>query len=163
VGFLDRFRSQPTSRTAAAVAVLASRTLDVVGESYRQDTLRQVAAKATGSGPYLADLTEKALGLAEHRRFDRIWFRALLFREPDNPADTNAVAVHADGVGLIGYLSRDEAINYQPVFAALGRHGVAVASCPAFLTGGGPDMSYGAVLCISRPDKIVRDLADKPP
>jgi hypothetical protein len=31
----------------------------------------------------------------------------VLLSEPGNEHDTNAIAVHADGIGLLGYLSRD--------------------------------------------------------
>jgi hypothetical protein len=37
------------------------------------------------------------------------------------------------------------------------------ASCPAFLIGGEPDKpSYGVMLCLSSPDKVVSDLAETP-
>jgi hypothetical protein len=83
----------------------------------------------------------------------------VLFCEPNNEYDGNAIAVHADGVGHLGYLSRDDAIDYQPVFAALGQRGYTVAVCPAFLIGGEPDKpSYGVLLCLSSPDRVIEDL-----
>jgi hypothetical protein len=79
-------------------------------------------------------LPEKLLRPAEHAMLasnphrnqepERVrWFQAALVPEPNNPHDRNAVAVYADGVGLIGYLSRDDAIEYQSVFVALRQRG----------------------------------------
>jgi hypothetical protein len=80
--------------------------------------------------------------------------------EPNNPVDANAIAVYADGVGLVGYLNRDDAIDYAPIFPELHKHGCNVGSCPAFLIGGEPGKpSFGVLLCLSSPDEIVRDLA----
>jgi hypothetical protein len=85
------------------------------------------------------------------------WFRAVLARELYNEHDENAV--HADGVEHVGYLSSDDAISYQGVFEALATHGISVASCPAFLIGGEPSKpSYRVMLCLSSPERIVRDL-----
>jgi hypothetical protein len=87
------------------------------------------------------------------------WFRAALIPEPGNEYDLNAIAVYADAVGMVGYLSRDDAIDYQPVFAALKEQGCTVGACPAYLVGGEPGKpSYGAVLCLSGPDRVLRAL-----
>jgi hypothetical protein len=84
-----------------------------------------------------------------------------LVHEKANEYDRNAISVWADGVGLVGYLSRDDAADYQPIFAALRRHGCETASCPAFLIGGEPAKpSYGVMLCLSSPEKVVSDLAE---
>ena len=83
-----------------------------------------------------------------------------MFCERDNEFDENAIAVHADGVGHVGYLSRDDAIEYQPVFAALDALGASVAACPAFLTGAPEMTTWGVKLCLSEPDRILRDLTE---
>jgi hypothetical protein len=145
------------------MTVHASGLLEVVGESYRQDTLRRVAARATGPEPFLADLSGRARKIAETEP-QRRWFRVALIREEDSKHDRNAIAAYADGVGLIGYLSRDDAVDYQPIFATLSARGCSVASCPAFLIGGEPGKpSYGVMLCLSNPDTIVRDLDEGAP
>jgi hypothetical protein len=90
------------------------------------------------------------------------WFRAALLREPDNPYDKNAIAVHGTGVGLIGYLDRQTALDYAPVFEELARQGYSVGACPAVLTGGGEGKSWGVVLCLSAPDAVIGDLQASP-
>lgn len=126
--------------------------------------LRRLARKATYPGAYLEYLTGRALEIAESEPDSRRWFRAVLFPETTNPADPKAIAVHADGVGHVGYLSRDDARAFRRVFDALSDQGYAVATCPAFLIGGQPDKpSYGVMLCLSGPAQILRDLEENPP
>lgn len=137
----------------------AAGTVDVVGESYRQDVLGRVAQQATDSSPYLADLKGKARAIAVKDKESR-WFRAALFHEPDNPHDPNAIAVHADGHGLVGYLDRETAIDYRPVFDELAKQRVRIGACPAMLTGGRKGTSWGVVLCLSSPEAVISDLRD---
>ena len=140
-----------------ATKLLAGDIVEVVGESYRQDTLRRVETTATNSWPYLDELTGYARRRAEEDLEGR-WFRAVLVREPDNPADPHAIAVHADDVGAVGYLSRANALAYAPVFEALARAGSTQGTCPGFLIGGGRGAGLGVLLCLSPPDDVVRDL-----
>jgi hypothetical protein len=136
----------------------ASEIVEVVGESYRQEALARVASGCTDRSPYLGELTGYARARAKEDEDGR-WFRALLLREPDNPVDRDAVAVFADGVGHIGYLSSEDAVEYGPVFDALGRRGRTVGACPAILIGGGPGKpNYGALLCLSAPQRVIQDL-----
>ena len=139
-----------------ATKLLAGDIVEVVGESYRQDVLQRVAATATNSWPYLDELTGYARRRAEEDLEGR-WFRAALVREPDNPADPQAIAVRAD-VGAVGYLSRANALAYAPVFEVLARVGSTQGTCPAFLIGGGRGAGLGVLLCLSPPDDVVRDL-----
>jgi hypothetical protein len=133
--------------------------VEVVGESYRQDTLKRLAARTTNCEAFLADLSGYAKRRAEQEQGNR-WFRAALMLEPNNPVDENAIAVYADGVGHVGYLNRDDAIDYAPIFPELNKHGCAVGSVPAFLIGGEPGKPFfGVLLCLSSPDEVVRDLA----
>lgn len=141
---------------SVAIALHAAGIVEVVGESYRQNVLHQVAVRATSADAFLDELSGYARERAEDTP-DR-WFRAELVREPTNPADPRAVAVHAAGVGQIGYLRRNVARTYAPVFAALERLGSSVGTCPAFLIGGEAGKGYGALLCLSAPDVVVRDL-----
>jgi len=165
MGFLDRLRGRqsPRSYTGNAITLHAGQLLEVVGESHRQDALGQVAARCTDGVPYLADLSGRARKIAEGEP-GRRWFRAVLICEPNNVGDRKAIAVYADGVGLIGYLNRDDAIDYQPVFVALRARGVAAGSVPAMLIGGEPGKpSYGVLLCLSSPTRIVQDLDESMP
>jgi hypothetical protein len=158
MGFLSRLFGQKPSRTAEAMTLHASQLVEVVGESHRQGALTRVAASAGAAGPFLEDLSGRALKIAESE-LGKSWFRAVLVCEPGNKQDPNAVAVHADGVGLIGYLNRNDAIDYQPVFAALRARGCSAGSCPAFLIGGETGKpTFGVMLCLSSPEKIVIDL-----
>ncbi|RDI76060.1 hypothetical protein Gocc_0479 [Gaiella occulta] len=144
------------------MTVHAGGLVEVVGESHRQDVLKRLAGRTVGSATFLDDLSGRARKIAEEKRDGR-WFRAALIHEKANEYDLNAISVWADGVGLVGYLSRDDAAEYQPMFAALRRHGCETASCPAFLIGGEPGKpSYGVMLCLSSPERIVSDLTDTP-
>jgi hypothetical protein len=159
MGLLDRLRGRTTPRQTTAITVHAGDLVEVVGESYRQGALQRVAAITTDGVPFLDELSGRPRKIAEEE--DRRWFRAVLFCELGNEHDPNAIAVHADGVGHIGYLSRDDAVDYQPVFAALAGRGYCVASCPAFLIGGEPGKpTYGALLCLSSPDRVIQDLQE---
>lgn len=143
-----------------ALTLHAGGTLSVVGESYRQDALEEVARTATGPEPYDAELKGRARAVAREK--GRLWFQAALLREPDNAWDENAIAVHASGVGLVGYLDRETAIDYAPVFEELARQGCAVGACPAVLTGGGEKAFWGVVLCLSSPEAITPICAHHP-
>lgn len=78
-------------------------------------------------------------------------------REPDNPHDPDAIAVHAQGGGLLGYLKREDARRYAQVFQPLEKRGCEAATCPAMLMGGGAK-SYGVVLAISAPGYVLNAL-----
>ena len=160
MGFLAQLFGRTPARSLNATTVHASQLVGIVGESHRQDTLRRISG--TGCGPYLAELSGHALKVAEKEAdSNERWFRAALFCERANEYDENAIAVHADGVGHLGYLSAEDAMDYQPVFTALEALGSSVAACPAFLIGGVPGKpSYGVMLCLSSPDRIIRDLTD---
>jgi hypothetical protein len=162
MGFLKRPRGGSGERLQAmdALALHAGGMLSVVGESRRQNALARVARNATGRSR-ISPNSRAALGVRRGRR-GGLWFRAALLREPDNPYDESAIAVHATGVGLIGYLDRETALDYAPVFEELARQGCSVGACPAMLIGGGEDKSWGAVLCLSSPDAVIGDLRSPP-
>jgi hypothetical protein len=159
MGLLDKLRGRDGSAVAPSVeafSVHASELVEIVVESHQQDRLRRI--KPTGSAPFLEDLSGFARKVAEREPNGR-WFRAVLVREPDNEHDENVIAVHADGVGQVGYLSSYDAISYQGFFEALATHGISVASCPAFVIRGEPSKpTYSVMLCLSSPERIVRDL-----
>jgi hypothetical protein len=67
----------------------------------------------------------------------RVDVRVALVPQPDNPHDPNAVAVEIDG-RLVGYLSRDDAVVWQPIVQVVADHG-ALAVCDAMIAGRGPE------------------------
>ena len=115
--------------------------LGIVGESYRQDELRALSRRTTDASRFRADLVAYAADVADEEP-DRRWFLAVLVREPDNPKDPEAVAVHAESGGKLGYLKREDARRYAQVFRSLEKRGYDAAACPALLNGGG-DKSFG--------------------
>jgi hypothetical protein len=79
------------------------------------------------------------------------------------PEDPEAVAVHAEGDGKVGYLSRDDARRYAQVFQSLEKRGYDAAACQASLNGGGGGKSFGVVLAISAPGHVFNDLTSSHP
>ena len=157
MGLFSRVLDRRPSVKSTAMTLHAGGLVEVVGESHRQDVLRHVATQ--DSSEYLDDLSGRARRIAETEQ--RRWFRAALVCEPDNEYDRNAIAVYADGVGRVGYLSRDDAADYQPAFAALRSRGCSIGSVPAFLIGGEPGKpSLGVLLCLSSPQKVIKDLEE---
>ena len=162
MGFLDGLLGRAPKPAEAPVRKLnacvvhAGGLLGIVGESYRQDELRELSRRTTDASEFREDLVDYAAEVADNEP-DRRWFLAVLVREPDNPKDQNAIAVHAQGGGKLGYLTRENARRYAQVFDSLDKRGYSAAACPAMLTGGG-DESYGVVLAISAPGYVLRDL-----
>jgi len=169
VGFLDRALGrtpehdpapepdQARTFTLDACVVHAGGLLGIVGESYRQDELRVLAERTADVSEFREELVDYAAEVAD-REPDRRWFRAVLVREPDNPKDSNAIAVYAQAGGKVGYLAREDARHYEQVFESLEKRGYGAAACPAMLMGGGAGESYGVVLAISAPGYVLHDL-----
>lgn len=87
-------------------------------------------------------------------------FRAMLQPEPTNAFDPNAIRVVAEGSDTVGYLSREDAICYQPAFDLLTRHN-RVGVCRAQLTGGvGEKRSFGVLLNLRDVDELLMFLRD---
>jgi hypothetical protein len=169
VGFFDRLLGKAPEgngegRNLNACVLHAGGLLGIVGESYRQDELRLLSARTTDASAFREDLVDYAAEVADSEP-DRRWFLAVLVREPDNPNDQHAIAVHAKGGGKLGYLKREDARRYERVFESLEKRGYDAAACPAMLTGGGADKSYGVVLAISAPGPVLQDLTaeERPP
>jgi hypothetical protein len=160
VGFLDRLlgrhAAERTALTVNPYQVHAGGLLGIVGESYRQDELRALSRRTTDVAQFREDLAAYAGEVADEEP-DRRWFLAVLVREPNNPYDADAVAVHAQGGGKLGYLSRDDARRYARVFQSLEKRGFDAGACPAMLTGGGAK-SFRVVLAISAPGPVLNDL-----
>ncbi len=74
--------------------------------------------------------------LARLQRRSEYW-QALLVREPRNRFDSNAVAVHIEGL-CVGYVAREQAEEIAPQLDALNRRGLRVGLA-VNLCGGTPD------------------------
>jgi hypothetical protein len=85
--------------------------VSVVGESHYQEALRSAKAEQFDEDSVVT---------------------VVLQHEPDNPYDSNAVAVVIEGRGKVGYLERAIAKRYAPKLAAAGGR----ATCIAQLRGG---------------------------
>ena len=111
--------ARPTSIQTGEVTwtlrpLAAGGLVSVVGESRRQDVLEAVLRDAGPVPPLVVVDYAEEVARAE----DLPWFMAAIFREPKNPVDENAIGVWLT-IGQVGYLSRETAIDYQPVMAAL--------------------------------------------
>ncbi len=131
-------------------------TLDVVGEAYRQEQVR--AARPPGPNDLPPGLPAPPEG----------YYKAMLVPEPTNQYDKNAIRAalwSGDSWSLAGYLSRSDAVRYQPLFRWLATNsptGPAIA-CDAALTwerGG-----TGVVLHLGTPGECIVELVtdDLPP
>ena len=78
-----------------------------------------------------------ATGATRNRKIEEHVVRAVLVPDYGNEHDPNAVAVHIDDIGQVGYLSRKEAAEYRPLLEALPNAGV--STCEAAIWGGGFD------------------------
>jgi hypothetical protein len=88
---------------------------EVVGESHYQDALAKIAGPKTSAGVDLA-------------------VRARLVPEPDNPHDSNAVAIYVQGL-KVGHLPRDMAAEWVETLRRRG-DARAVIEVDANITGG---------------------------
>ncbi len=122
-----------------------SARLAIVGESFRQETLRALGGAYTARG------------------VERTPHQAALRPEPDNPSDAAAIAVYVEG-RHVGYLGRTDARAYRPVIDLLARLGLGVG-CHASLTGGwdrgsGEQANIGVVLHLGSPGELVEELRE---
>jgi hypothetical protein len=107
------FKRKPKTSGGANVKVLTGdQWLEVKGESRYQRELESIAGPPTGEG-------------------HNIPIVSLLVREPDNPADRNAIAVHAVRPSdnqpiIVGYVNRDDAARMAPALDRMNRQGRAV-------------------------------------
>jgi HIRAN domain len=159
VGFLSRLTSAVRSEgtfTATAEPLAAGALLSVVGESPYKPTLEHTAAIAVQGAPPLPVGVWVANNVAK-REPDLPWFQAVLVREPDNPYDSNAIAVYSPA-GKIGYLSREDAEEYQDVLIAVEQGGAHGGACSAFMQRA-DNGNWGVVLAVSLPDICLREMA----
>lgn len=133
MGFLDRVLNRTprpdgpghqAEPVRAAVVLQGSETLEVVGESYRQDDLWQLV------GGFSADRVRCAA-------------TAVLVPEPENPRDRNAIKVLIDG-RHVGYLSREDAVLYLPgLLHLMASHAAPIALAGQIVGGGQRDDGLG--------------------
>jgi hypothetical protein len=150
MGLLDRLLRRPDPPAGAAAAAVAawaadpptavpvatplpkrlrvaifdgSETLEVVGESHYLDALWTIVG-------HEFDRTDPV-------RFETV---AVLVPEPDNPYDSNAIAIHVDGL-KVGHLSRNDAKRYRGgILKAMESVGGAYVGLRAVIVGrGGTD------------------------
>jgi hypothetical protein len=143
----------------SARRLLAGSLVAVVGESHYQAGILAADRDALASAP-VEHLVDFALEVATDEP-DLRWFETWLCPEPDNPYDANAIAVWSLGAGelgdRLGYLSRDSAVEYGPVFTMLRGWGFNGAVVPGFIRFGGPDgRTGGVVLALSHADYCLR-------
>ena len=103
VGFLDRLRgrTEPDTRDDGDWFTLCAASIQsVVGESGYQPCLDKTVRGATPTPPFPLDKWPRDISQEERLP----WFAAYLQREPDNPYDTNAVAVSMPSTE-VGYLA----------------------------------------------------------
>lgn len=123
-GFLARLvgaRQRQVGITAPPTAVLLAgdETLEVVGESHRQEELWRIVGGRR----------------EDYVRFD---VHAILVPDPDNEFDPNAVEVRIDGT-RVGYLSREDAVHYRPgLLRIMEAHGGQLIALHGVICGGGP-------------------------
>jgi hypothetical protein len=140
--FLKKKPTTPTSSTIqlSLVTLCEDGYCAVVGESHYQDALR-ATSRVCAVGPE-----------------GRPTFTAALVPEPDNPYDSNAIAVYSPQ-GTLGHFSRDSAVVYRQLFGEVIRLGYHGGACEAYLTGGAVDKpSFGVVLHLADAGSCLAEL-----
>ncbi len=126
-------------------------SLEVVGEAYRQELV--ATARPPGPGDLPEGMPPPPAG----------YYKAALIPEPGNQYDRNAIRVTLWAGGswsLVGYLSREDAVTYQPLFGWLaeGASGTTPAiCCDAALKS--EQGGTGVVLHIGTPGECISELA----
>jgi HIRAN domain len=117
--------------------------MGVVGESTRQGVLRLIDE-------------------GRRRKGQQVTFVAELILEPDNPYDAKAVKVCGPKQETLGYLSREDARQYQTALRALARSGRR-GRCRAKLIGGTEDKpSLGVMIDLRSPEDLLEHVASQP-
>ncbi len=106
--------------------------LDVVGESYYQDALVRIAGPHTEDGR-------------------RVKVSAVLYLEPDNPHDRNAIRVEINGE-TVGHVSRELAPDLRKELISQGARSGHRVGVDAIIVGGRIGESYGVWLDVPMDD-----------
>lgn len=138
---LDRIFGRKSAKVLPTSELMSGNFhLAIVGEASYQEELRRLVAGRGEPGA-------------------RVEVRAVLKPEPNNRYDSNAVAVYAESGGIIGYLSREDAEELQPLIINFVQDGKTYPSCMAMLAGGyGEKTNIGVWL-----DLDVEGLGGTPP
>jgi len=142
------FKKKPTTQQKSTIELSLVKLCEdgycaVVGESYYQDALR-ATGQICSVGPE-----------------GRPTFTAVIVPEPDNPYDSNAIAVYSPE-GKVGHFSRDSALAYRELFAEVTRLGYHGGACEAYLTGGAPGKpSLGGGRHLADPESCAAELRGK--
>ena len=123
--------------------------IEVVGESFHQDALRN-AARANGLEAGVRPSDEGTP------------LQGVIFREPNNPHDSKAVKVGliVDGQWAhVGYLPRETAAAFNPIMRGFEKLGMTYLGCEAYLIGGSKDLSFGTILNIASKRQVKDYLA----
>ena len=141
MGFKDLIGSALgiTRQNQTAQGLPTGHDITVVGESFRQDALKN-AARANGlqDGVRPSDVGTPLQGV--------------IFREPDNEHDPKAVKVGLVVNGQfehVGYLPRETATVFSPILRGFEKIGITYLASEAFLIGGSKGLSFGVVLNIA--------------
>jgi hypothetical protein len=128
------FRKKPQKVFPSLVELAGGAHCAVAGESHYKDALDR-----TRDVCWADDEDERVFGAA-------------LVHEPDNPFDENAIGV-SSSCGRLGYLPREEAVLYRPLFEEIRRRGYDGGTCEAVMRGGTVGKpNIGIVLRLSRPE-----------
>jgi hypothetical protein len=128
--------------------------LGVTGERHHQQAVAATLKRASTVPP--TGLDSYAQGVATQEAGALRWFTAELIHTPENRYDKNAIEVRTTQ-GLVGYLDRDHAEEFRPVFELLKGEGYGGALVPAF---GRPDEGQ-IVLCLSWAAFCEKELQEK--
>lgn len=128
--------------------------LGITGERHHRAEVEATLKMAGVLAPEGLDKRASEVALGEHGRLR--WFPVELIPTPDNPYDENAIEVRTTA-GLVGYVDRDHAADFRPVFDLLVKHGYEGAVVAGF---GRPKQNQ-IVLCISFADACARHLHEE--
>jgi hypothetical protein len=152
MGFLRRFFGPPELALHVTYfkRIRDDASLQVVGEAYRQELVLQ--ARPPGPDDMPPGIPPPPPGQ----------YKATLIPEPSNPHDRNAIRV-ALWAGrswvLVGYLSRESAVEYQPIFRHLapsaGDRTASIACDAALISERG---GTGVVLHLGSPGECIAEL-----
>ena len=114
-----------------------------------------------GEASYQSALTSIARGKRDESA--SIPVVATLRCEPTNPYDANAIIVEVEGL-KVGYLRRDLAVDYCPLFSKMEREG-RQPSCKGTIVGGwkrddGDEGMFGIWLKMPSPELLARQLSE---
>lgn len=149
---VSQYRQEPPrGRSVEAWSTLLTR-LDVVGESHYEASFKQL-------------LREYGITRVPADGVELDGARAALVHEPDNPYDSNAVAVWIDGRHQVGHLAKGEAARYVSKLDALGDGAYLEAPARVWIGKDYDGVLYGsATVRVPEPDGIVpfNDLPEDP-